>query len=209
MTKNRGGEIMENNGMQRMQEQKMKAQQKGEEVQDNTMNILNQQLTNISAENQYVTFEVDTEEYGIDVLKVQEIIRYQEPTKLPNAPEVIKGVLNFRGEVIPIIDLRRKFNLSLTEYDSFTVIIVIEIKDKTVGIIVDHVSDIVSFSHDDIQETLEFSAEINTQFIKGMAQLDDRLIILLELEALLSFEEFRAVHQLDQSNLNLENKEEE
>lgn len=193
-----------------MQTKKMQAkQQEAEEAQDNTMNILNQQLTNISAENQYVTFEVEDEEYGIDVLQVQEIIRYQEPTKLPNAPEVIKGVLNFRGEVIPIIDLRRKFNLSLTEYDSFTVIIVIEIKDKIVGIIVDHVSDIVSFSQENIQETLEFSAEINTEFIKGMAQLEERLIILLKLEELLSFEEFKVVHQLDESNLNIKDGEEE
>jgi purine-binding chemotaxis protein CheW len=182
--------------------------ERAEEAQDNTMNILNQQLTNISAENQYVTFEVADEEYGIDVLQVQEIIRYKEPTKLPNAPKVIKGVLNFRGEVIPIIDLRSKFNLDGAEYDSFTVIVVIEVKDKTVGLIADHVSDIVSFSQEDIQDTLEFSAEINTEFIRGMAQLEERLVILLKLDKLLSFEEFKAVHELEESNLNIESGEE-
>ena len=180
---------------------------KEETARDNTMNILNQQLTNISAENQYVTFQVADEEYGIDVLKVQEIIRYHQPTKLPNAPEVIQGVLNFRGEVIPILDIRRKFSLGDKEYDSFNVIIVIEIKDKIVGIIVDHVSDIISFTEDQIQETLQFSSQINTQFIRGMAQLEDRLVILLDLEKLLSFEEFKAVHQLEESDLQEEEKQ--
>ncbi|SJZ40935.1 chemotaxis protein CheW [Selenihalanaerobacter shriftii] len=175
-----------------------------EEHNDNTMNILNQQLTNISAENQFVTFRVDDEEYGVDVLKVQEIIRYHQPTKVPNAPEVIKGVINFRGEVIPIVDLRKKFNLELREYDSFTVIIILEVKDKIVGIIVDHVSDILSFSKEDIQTALEFSSDIKTEFIKGMAKLDERLIILLELEKLLSFKEFRALNRLDEGEMSEE-----
>ena len=154
---------------------------------DNTVNILNQQLTNISAANQFLTFEVDDEEYGVDVLKVQEIIRYREPTVMPNAPEVIKGVINFRGEVIPVVDLRKKFNLTDKEYDNFTVIIALEVKNKIVGAIVDKVSDMVSFTDDDIQENLEFGSQVDTEFIKGMARLDERLIILLHLEKLLSF----------------------
>lgn len=176
------------------------------EEEDNTMNILNQQLTNISAENQFLTFEVADEEYGVDVLKVQEIIRYHEPTAMPNAPEVIKGVINFRGEVIPVVDLRKKFNLPDREYDNFTVIIALEVKNKIVGTIVDQVSDIVSFSDDDIQENLEFGSQIDTEFIKGMARLDERLIILLYLEKLLSFEEFKAVNEVG-SNLDNESEE--
>ena len=180
---------------------------KAEEQQDNTMNILNQQLTNISAENQFVTFGVEDEEYGVDVLKVQEIIRYQKPTKVPNAPDIVKGVINFRGEVIPIIDLRKKFDLELREYDDFTVIIILEVKDKTVGIIVDHVSDILSFSKEDIQDTLEFSSDIKTEFIRGMAKLDDRLIMLLELEKLLSFEEFKGLNHLENRQVDEEYEE--
>lgn len=162
---------------------------------DNTVNILNQQLTNISAENQFLTFEVDNEEYGVDVLKVQEIIRYRKPTKMPNAPEIIKGVINFRGAVIPVVDLRKKFNLAEQEYDNFNVVITLEVKDKIVGIIVDKVSDMVSFSEGEIQEDLDFGSQVDTKFIKGMARMDDRLIILLFLEKLLSFEEFKAVNK--------------
>jgi len=165
---------------------------------DNTVNILNQQLTNISAENQYLTFKVLDEEYGVDVMKVQEIIRYREPTTMPNAPEVIKGVINFRGEVIPIVDLRTKFNLEAGEYDKFTVVIALEVKNKIVGVIVDEVSDMVSFSEEDIQSNLDFGSQVNTKFIKGMARLEERLIILLYLEELLSFEEFKAVNEVDQ-----------
>ncbi|SDC87264.1 purine-binding chemotaxis protein CheW [Candidatus Frackibacter sp. WG12] len=172
------------------------------------MNILNQQLTNISAENQFVTFGVEDEEYGVDVLKVQEIIRYQKPTKVPNAPEVVKGVINFRGEVIPVIDLRKKFDLELREYDDFTVIVILEVKDKTIGIIVDHVSDILSFSKEDIQDTLEFSSDIKTEFIRGMAKLDDRLIMLLELEKLLSFEEYKGLNHLEQQKVDEEDETE-
>ena len=166
---------------------------------DNTVNILNQQLTNISAENQFLTFKVAEEEYGVDVLKVQEIIRYREPTTMPNAPEVIKGVINFRGEVIPIVDLREKFGLENRNYDNFTVIIALEVKSKIVGVIVDQVSDMVSFADDDIQKDLDFGSQVDTEFIKGMARLDERLIILLYLEKLLSFEEFKAVNKVSKS----------
>ena len=183
------------------------AQEGKVEGDDNTVNILNQQLTNISAANQFLTFEVDDEEYGVDVLKVQEIIRYREPTVMPNAPEVIKGVINFRGEVIPVVDLRKKFNLADKEYDNFTVIIALEVKNKIVGAIVDKVSDMVSFTDDDIQENLEFGSQVDTEFIKGMARLDERLIILLHLEKLLSFEEFKAVNKVG-SNLEKESGEE-
>ncbi|MGM0501547.1 MAG: chemotaxis protein CheW [Bacillota bacterium] len=170
---------------------------------DNTLNILNQQLTNISAENQFLTFKVADEEYGVDVLKVQEIIRYREPTTMPNAPQVIRGVINFRGEVIPVVDLRRKFDLAEKEYDNFTIIIALEVKSKIVGVVVDHVSDIVSFSSEDIQESLDFGSQVDTEFIRGMARLDERLIILLHLEKLLSFEEFKAVNKVS-TNVNKE-----
>jgi len=164
---------------------------------DNTVDILNQQLTKISAENQFLTFKVADEEYGVDVLKVQEIIRYREPTKMPNAPDIVKGVINFRGEVIPMVDLRKKFNLELIDYDDFTVVIILEVKSKIVGIIVDMVSDMLSFNDEDIQTNLEFGSHVDMRFIKGMARLEDRLIILLYLDKLLSFEEYKAISSVN------------
>jgi len=165
---------------------------------DNTVDILNQQLTKISAENQFLTFKVADEEYGVDVLKVQEIIRYREPTKMPNAPDIVKGVINFRGEVIPMVDLRKKFNLELIDYDDFTVVIILEVKSKIVGIIVDMVSDMLSFNDEDIQTNLEFGSHVDMRFIKGMARLEDRLIILLYLDKLLSFEEYKAISSVSE-----------
>lgn len=168
------------------------------EKKDKTVDILNQQLTKISAENQFLTFKVADEEYGVDVLKVQEIIRYRKPTKMPNAPEIIKGVINFRGEVIPMVDLRKKFNLPIEEYDSFTVVIVLEVKSKIVGIIVDKVSDMLSFNDEDIQTNLEFGSQVDMKFIKGMARMEDRLIILLYLDKLLSFDEYKAISSVNE-----------
>jgi len=165
---------------------------------DNTVDRLNQQLTKISAENQFLTFKVADEEYGVDVLKVQEIIRYREPTKMPNAPDIVKGVINFRGEVIPMVDLRKKFNLELKEYDDFTVVIILEVKSKIVGIIVDMVSDMLSFNDEDIQTNLEFGSHVDMKFIKGMARIEDRLIILLYLDKLLSFEEYKAISSVNE-----------
>ena len=167
---------------------------------DNTVDILNQQLTKISAENQFLTFKVADEEYGVDVLKVQEIIRYREPTKMPNAPDIVKGVINFRGEVIPMVDLRKKFNLELIDYDDFTVVIILEVKSKIVGIIVDMVSDMLSFNDEDIQTNLEFGSHVDMKFIKGMARLEDRLIILLYLDKLLSFEEYKAISSVGEAS---------
>lgn len=164
---------------------------------DNTMNLLNQQLTSFVTDNQYVSFILDDEEYGIEVLLVQEIIRYQKPTKVPNANQVIRGVINFQGKVIPLIDMRAKFGLLTKEYDSFTVIIVLEVKGKTIGLIVDRVYDIVSLAHNDVQTADEdFIHDLKAEYLKGMGKIGDRLILLLEPEKVLSFEEFKKVQQI-------------
>lgn len=164
---------------------------------DNTMNILNQQLTSFVADNQYVSFNLDEEEYGIEVLLVQEIIRYQRPTKVPNANRVVQGVINFRGKVIPLVDMRAKFGLLTREYDNFTVIIVLEIKSKTVGLIVDRVYDIVSLSENDIQAADEdFINDLKAEYLKGMGKLGDRLVLLLDPDRVLSFEEYKQVQQM-------------
>jgi len=172
---------------------------------DNTMNILNQQLTSFTTDNQYVSFNLDEEEYGIEVLLVQEIIRYQKPTKVPNSNRVIQGVINFRGKVIPLIDMRAKFGLPIREYDSFTVIIVLETKNKTIGLIVDRVYDIVSLSETNIQVADEdFVHDLKAEYLKGMGKIGNRLILLLEPDKVLSFEEFKQVQQIGKTTGQLE-----
>ncbi len=171
---------------------------------DNALNILNQQLTSISAENQYVTFEIGDETYGIDIMLVQEIIRYQEPTKVFNANPVIKGLINFRGQVIPIIDMHKKFKIPEIEYDKFTVVIVFEVKNKTMGMIVDRVSDIMSFTKDDIQVVdKEFADDIKTEHLKGIAKNEQDIVLLLEPERVLSFEELQEVEDVKESEVEV------
>ncbi|UMZ75054.1 chemotaxis protein CheW [Natranaerofaba carboxydovora] len=171
---------------------------KGSKWGDNTLNILNQQLLNVSRENQFVTFTVGEEEYGIDILLVQEIIRYHKPTRVFNTNPVINGVINFRGKVIPQIDLRKKFNLPEVEYDNFTVVIVVEVENKTMGLIVDRVSDIVSFDTEDIQVVdKEFAEDIKTEHLKGMAKTDDKIILLLDPYRVISFEELAKVQEIN------------
>ncbi len=153
-------------------------------------NSINEQLAANGAENQYITFRIGEEEYGIDIMLVQEIIRYSKPTRVFNANPVIKGVLNFRGRVIPIIDMHRKFNLPQQEYDDFTVVIIIEVEQKTMGMIVDRVSDIMSFKDEDMQMVdREFAADIKTEHLKGMGKSGDRIVLLLDPLRVLSVEE--------------------
>ena len=150
-------------------------------IKDSTLNLLNQQLSNFSADNQYVTFQIAEEEYGIDIMLVQEIIRYTKPTKVFNSNPYIKGLINFRGKVIPVIDMHLKFNLSEQQYDNFTVVIVIEVDSKTLGMIVDRVSDIVSFNHEDIQLVDNDMAEdIKTEHLKGLAKSGEKIYLLLD-----------------------------
>ena len=171
---------------------------------DSTLNILNQQLTNVAIENQYVTFQIGEEEYGISIQLVQEIIRYNKPTKVSNGNPVIKGVINFRGRIIPVIDMYKKFNMFEQQYDAYTVIIVIEVNNKTMGIIVDRVSDIMSFDREDIQLVdKDFAEDIKTQHLKGLAKYNNRIIMLLDPLRVLSFEEFKQVNEINE-NLQVE-----
>jgi purine-binding chemotaxis protein CheW len=145
---------------------------------------------------QFVTFQIGDEEYGIDIMLVQEIIRYQKLTKVFNANPAISGVMNFRGNVIPIIDMRRKFNLPEIEYDDYTVVIVIEIDKKTMGMIVDRVSDILSFDMVQIQMIdRQFEEDIMIEHLQALAKQDDRIIMLLDPSRVMSFEEYRKIKE--------------
>lgn len=166
---------------------------------DSTLNVLNKQLGNVSAENQYVTFQIGDEEYGIDIMIVQEIIRYKKPTRVFNSNPVVRGVINFRGKVIPVIDMHKKFCLPVGSYDEFTVVIVIEVARKTMGMIVDRVSDIRSFEKQDIQLVdNEFSEDIKTQHLKGIGKAEEGIVLLLDQSKVLTFEDQQELEDRDE-----------
>lgn len=137
-------------------------------------------------EDQCLTFRLDGQEYGIPIIKVQEIKEWSEVTPLPNTPPYIRGVLNLRGTIVPVIDLRLRFNLSEVEYDSFTVTIVVNVNGKWAGIVVDAVSDVVSITEEHRCTTPEFEGHTNRQFIEGLAQIDEKLLILLDVDRLVN-----------------------
>ncbi len=133
-----------------------------------------------------LTFTLGSEEYGIDILKVQEIRGYDAVTTIANAPEFIKGVINLRGIIVPIVDMRIKFHLSKVDYDQFTVVIILNVAHRVVGIVVDGVSDVIALTPDQIKPSPEFSTTLDTQYITGLGTVDERMIIVVDIERLLS-----------------------
>jgi len=138
---------------------------------------------------QLVSFFIGSEEYAVDILYVQEINRMSHITKVPNAPDFINGVINLRGRVIPVVDLRLKFGMMKKEDDKNTRIIVIEINAKTVGFLVDSVNEVLRISKDVTEPPPELAMGINSEYIKAVGKLEDRLLILIDLEKILSKEE--------------------
>ena len=138
---------------------------------------------------QLVTFSIGEEEFGVNILKVQEIIRTMEITKVPRAPEFVEGVINLRGKVIPIIDLRRRFGLAPKAHDKNTRIIVIEINTVIVGFVVDAVSEVLRIPASTVEPPPPVVAGVESDYISGVGQLQDRLLIMLDLDKLLSSED--------------------
>lgn len=145
---------------------------------------------------QLVTFSIGEEEFGVDILKVQEIIRTMEITKVPKAPDFVEGVINLRGKVIPIIDLRRRFGLSSKEHDKHTRIIVIEINNMIVGFVVDSVSEVLRIPAGTVEPPPAVVAGMESEYISGVGKLQDRLLILLDLDRLLSNEDLDVLGQI-------------
>lgn len=135
---------------------------------------------------QYLTLRLGSEEYAIDILRVQEIRSYEEPTRMVNAPSFIKGVINLRGVIVPIVDLRLKLNIDKVAYDDFTVVIVLIVRGTVVGAVVDAVSDVVTLSSQAIKAAPQFDAAIDARFISGLANIDERMLIVMNMDALLS-----------------------
>lgn len=142
---------------------------------------------------EYLTFTLGREEYGIDILKVQEIRGYEPPTTIANAPPFIKGVINLRGVIVPIVDMRIKFNLNDPTYDQFTVVIILNIGRRVVGMVVDGVSDVIQLNADNLRPAPEFSSTLDTRYILGLGTLDARMIIVLDIERLMSSPEMALV----------------
>ena len=133
----------------------------------------------------YLTFRLGNEEYGIDILKVQEIRSYEAPTRIANAAPCFKGVVNLRGVIVPIVDLRLKFGCDSAEYNSFTVVIVLNINGRVVGAVVDSVSDVLELPGEAVRPTPDMDASVDTHYITGIASLQERMLILLDIEALM------------------------
>jgi purine-binding chemotaxis protein CheW len=151
----------------------------------------------LDKDGKYLTFALAQEEYGLEILKVREIIGYMEITAVPQTPEHVKGVINLRGQVIPVVDLRAKFGMETTETTEETCIIVVEISQAdrkfSTGIVVDHVQEVLDIAGDDIEDAPQFGSSVNTDFILGMGKVDDTVKILLDIDKVLAGTDFSSV----------------
>ncbi|SES62753.1 purine-binding chemotaxis protein CheW [Nitrosomonas marina] len=145
--------------------------------------------------NEFLTFRLGSEEYGIDILKVQEIRGYDAVTQIANSPDFIKGVVNLRGIIVPIIDMRIKFRLGNTDYDQFTVVIILNVSGRVMGIVVDGVSDVISLNMDHVRSTPEFGSVIDTKYIMGLGTVDERMLILVDIEKLMASDDIGLIEQ--------------
>jgi purine-binding chemotaxis protein CheW len=141
---------------------------------------------NTAGKEQFLSFQLGAEEYGIDILRVQEIRAYEKATRMPNTPAYIKGVINLRGVIVPVIDLRMKFGLESAEYNEMTVVVVLNLAHRTIGIVVDSVSDVLALAAGDIRPAPEFTARVDNAFVRGLATIDQRMLIIADIERLMT-----------------------
>lgn len=144
---------------------------------------------------EYLTFTLGSEEYGVDILKVQEIRGCDHMTRLPDAPEFVKGVINLRGLIVPVVDMRLKFRLSQASYDETTVMIVLNVAGRTIGIVVDGVSDVLRLDAAQVRAVPDLGSAIDRKFLTGLGMVDERMLILLDIERLMTSEEMGLVEQ--------------
>ncbi|OWW22010.1 chemotaxis protein CheW [Noviherbaspirillum denitrificans] len=141
------------------------------------------------AAREFLAFTLGKEEYGIHILKVQELRGYEEPTRIANAPDFIKGVVNLRGIIVPIVDMRIKFHLGTPTYDQFTVVIILNINGRVVGMVVDSVSDVITLTPDQVKPAPEMGTALNTDYLIGLGTVDQRMLILVDIDKLMSSSE--------------------
>ena len=145
---------------------------------------------------EFLAFTLGSEEYGIDILKVQEIRGYEAVTRIANAPEFIKGVINLRGIIIPVVDMRIKFNLGTPVYDQFTVVIILNISGRIMGMVVDSVSDVTTLSADQVKPAPEMGTAFNSDYMIGLGTVDERMLILVDIDKLMSSGEMGLIEKL-------------
>ncbi len=148
------------------------------------------------AGHEYLAFKLGSEEYGIDILKVQEIRGYEAVTRIANAPEFIKGVINLRGIIIPVVDMRIKFHLGEPVYDQFTVVIILNINGRIVGMVVDSVSDVTTLTADQVKPAPEMGTAFSSDYMIGLGTIDERMLILVNIDKLMSSPEMGLMDQL-------------
>jgi purine-binding chemotaxis protein CheW len=148
------------------------------------------------AAREFLAFTLGKEEYGIHILKVQELRGYEEPTRIANAPDFIKGVVNLRGIIVPIVDMRIKFNLGTPTYDQFTVVIILNINGRVVGMVVDSVSDVITLSPDQVKPAPEMGTALNTDYLIGLGTVDQRMLILVDIDRLMSSAEMGLIENI-------------
>ena len=158
---------------------------------------LNRQIGITTDGSQFLTFQLGEELYGVDILLVQEIKGYTTVTKIPNTPSDIKGVLNLRGTIVPIVELRTKFGLPTIDYTMFTVIVVVVVQDRIMGLVVDSVSDVLNIDKKDIQPPPQFGAKVDVSVLTGIGKSGDKLVALLNIDRLLSESELQKAASSD------------
>jgi purine-binding chemotaxis protein CheW len=146
-----------------------------------------------------LVFVLGQEEYGVDILKVQEIRGYEKVRPIPSAPDYLKGVVNLRGVIVPVIDMRVKFRLPDVRYDSFTVVVILRIAGRVIGIVVDGVSDVVRFTESQVRPAPQLGALVDSSFLDGVATEDDRMVLLVDIEKLLSSGELNLLRQVTEA----------
>jgi purine-binding chemotaxis protein CheW len=145
---------------------------------------------------EFLAFKLGSEEYGIDILKVQEIRGYEAVTRIANAPEFIKGVINLRGIIIPVVDMRIKFKLGEPVYDQFTVVIILNINGRVVGMVVDSVSDVTTLTPDQIKPAPDMGSVFSTEYMIGLGTVDERMLILVDIDRLMSSPEMGLIDKI-------------
>ncbi len=147
---------------------------------------------------QYLSFTLGNEEYGVDILSVQEIRSWEPVSRIPNVPFYEKGVVNLRGSIVPIIDLREKLRIKFTDYTPLTVVVVLQTTDdnktRTMGVVVDSVSDVITINKTEVQKAPDFGTKVSNEFINGLISVDQRMVILLNVDKLLKLEELESTH---------------
>ena len=163
-----------------------------------TAEVSEVQAVNSGESKQYLTFDLADEHYGVDILKVQEIKGYSAVTRIPNTPDYLKGVLNLRGTIVPIVDLRLKFDMGATEPTSFTVIVVVNVRERVMGFLVDGVSDVLELASKDVQPPPELGSKVDITFVAGIGNCNDRLVTLLDVDRVMSEEDIEKVGKVSE-----------